>query len=663
MPRNVFVTALASCLSFLLPISVAAQTPAAFSPPPGVYRTSWVGNSFGGEGGPNGMGYWVQNGVDEIEVTPDGTVFAGVGWDEAGRCLGLYKDGKANRNLVKAEGGKLPDSAWGWGTGNNALAVLGDTIFVANTGKKLLRFRWTPGDTESVKFVSAADIPAEAVGMTARGERLAIVYKDEIELRRVGDAMVTGHFALKNAQDAVFAADGTLWTIAENKVQRYSAEGKTLGVALPNLVKPTALAFDNRGRLIVCENGPRQQVLFIEVTGKPKEAAAFGVKGGLLAGTPGKVAPNKLFALRGAGTDAAGNLTVALSFGNGPNGNCYLRSLTPDGKLRWSLYNTSFVDTFGFDPASDGAVIYSRTNIFNLDLNETRPGKEATLTAVTLDAINYPDDERTKSGKSVIVRRPPDGQGRPLIFMTGQYAGGYDLFVPVTSNSRIVRKIDHIGPKEKREEWAWYVAENGDIWHGDAPERTLRRYAFRGWRPDGKPNYDWNAPQVFPWPEDFENIRRIIYRPQTDSLYLFGYLKGQEIDSWGVIGKTCRRYEGYLKGDKRIVWTKTDLPVNPKGNDQKKPLTASAADIAGDYLFLGMVKPDDGKLYTHILRLSDGGYVGSFAPGPEVGGPGSAGWQDMPYSVQAFQRKNGEYLVLAEEDWRGKNLLYRWMPK
>ena len=34
----------------------------------------------------------------------------------------------------------------------------------------------------------------------------------------------------------------------------------------------------------------------------------------------------------------------------------------------------------------------------------------------------------------------------------------------------------------------------------------------------------------------------------------------------------------------------------------------------------------------------------------------------MPYSVQALKRKDGEYLVLVEEDFRGKNLLYRWRP-
>jgi hypothetical protein len=34
----------------------------------------------------------------------------------------------------------------------------------------------------------------------------------------------------------------------------------------------------------------------------------------------------------------------------------------------------------------------------------------------------------------------------------------------------------------------------------------------------------------------------------------------------------------------------------------------------------------------------------------------------MPYAITALKRTNGEYLVLVEEDWRGKNLLYRWRP-
>ena len=79
-------------LNLLLPVVFALNRILAFAAesnfhdPLGHYTTSWVGNSYHGDGGPNGFGYWVQNGADEIEVTPDGTVFAGTDWDEAGRC-------------------------------------------------------------------------------------------------------------------------------------------------------------------------------------------------------------------------------------------------------------------------------------------------------------------------------------------------------------------------------------------------------------------------------------------------------------------------------------------------------------------------------------------------------------------------------------------------
>src|SRR5262245_37813129 len=104
---------------------------------PGHVHTSWVGNSFGGDGGPNGFGYWVQNAAARSLVTPDGTMIVGIDWDEAGRCVGLYKEGRTNRILLKAEGGNLPDSAWGWGTGNDgALAAIGSDLYVGTKGKK-----------------------------------------------------------------------------------------------------------------------------------------------------------------------------------------------------------------------------------------------------------------------------------------------------------------------------------------------------------------------------------------------------------------------------------------------------------------------------------------------------------------------------------------------
>ena len=204
----------------------------------------------------------------------------------------------------------------------------------------------------------------------------------------------------------------------------------------------------------------------VTAAGLPERMAAFGDEGGLLSGTPGHVAPRKLFALRGAGTDAAGNLYVAMGFGGNPAGNCFLRSFEPSGRLRWELFSTAFVNTFGFDPDSDGTVVYGRTAIFDLDLSRTKPGPEATLRAITLDHVNHPDDDRVKSGCSVLLRNLG---GRGLAYMIGQYGGGYRLYTFDEPGSQIAREVNRIRPGG--ETWAWDVDDDGGIWHGDASGR------------------------------------------------------------------------------------------------------------------------------------------------------------------------------------------------
>ena len=636
--------------------------------PPGRYTTSWVGNSFPGNGGPNGFGYWVQNGADEIEVTPDGTVIAGTDWDEAGRCVGLYKDGAVNRVLLKQEGQEVKETAWGWNTGTHAIATDETNIFVANTGKRLLRFTWTPGDLDSAKVAEEFALPDKVEGLSARHGKLALAYTNRVELRVAKDFALMSVLPRLDVRDVSLAPDGSLWEIAGKCVEHFALplrevtdSGTAPGVSLcPEVVTPTALAFDNQGRLLVCDDGPDQQIKFYEISGaQPRLVATFGDKGGLRFGVPGLSAPTKLYAPRGAGTDSAGNLYVALGFNGAPVGTLVLRSFTPEGKLRWELANHAFVDTFGFDPDSDGKMVYGRTAVFDLDLDSGNTNCIWRQRATTLDHVTYPKDSRATSGMSVYFRHL---QGRRLLYAIGQYGGGFRMFTFEEPEGFLAKPAGRI--TAPGETWAWDVAPNGDIWHGDFRRGDIegsfiRHFRFLDWNADGTPQFETNSPDMWPWPEDFMNVRRIIYDATHDALYLSGYLKGEAIDSWGVTGKTLRRYDGWLMGERKARWT-LKLPMNPKGNDEGKPLSPNSLAVAGDYLFVGMVKPEEGKQQVHILRLDDGGHVGTFVPGPEAGG--NAGWEDMPYAVQALKRKNGEYLVLVEEDWRGKNLLYRWRP-
>ncbi len=635
---------------------LADDVPKSFHAPPGRVQTSWVGNSFGGNGGPNGFGYWVQNASARSLVTPNGTMIVGIDWDEAGRCVGLYRDGRTNRVLLKAEGGKLPDSAWGWGTGNDgAVAAAGSDIYVGTKGKKLLHFQWQPGQLDSARFVGAVDLPAVPVGLCARGDVLAIVTERRVDLWSLSRMKSLHGFDIGAGRDAAIAGDGSIWVLAAGRVRHFSAAGIDLNVELRDVGSPTALAFAHHDdSLLVCDDGPRQQVLVYDVSGnQPKRVRAIGQPGGLRAGVQGKMAPDKFFSLRGAGTDKDGNLYVSMSFGKGPSGSLTLRSLAPGGALRWELYNQAFVDTFGFDPAADGKVAYGRLGLFDLDLARTKPGSEWSLQAITVDPVATPKDDRLKGGASILVRRL---NNRRILYTIGQYGGGYKLYTFAEPDGLVARQVNEIHAADS---WAWDVDSEGAIWHGDAARRTIRRYPFRGWNEKLQPKYEWARFDRWEWPEDFELIRRVVYRSDTDSLYLFGYLKGESIDSWGVVGRTARRYDGWRSGKRILAWTKL-LPMTPDGEGKGKPLSAESVAVVGDYLFVGMCKPQDGRQYIHVFTTRDAGYVGSFWPGESVGG--QAGWLDMPYAIQGLRRQNGEYLLLVEEDFRGKNLLYRWRP-
>lgn len=638
----------------------AARAADTFKAPPGRYSTSWVGNSYPGDGGPNGFGYWVQNGADEIEVTPDGTVFAGTDWDEAGRCVGLYRDGKVNHILLKQETKK--ETAWGWNTGNEAIAVDGTNIYIANKGARLLRFSWTPGDLESAKFQEEIEMPGRAVGLSGGHGWLAVAYTNRLELRTSDGFTLLSSAVANDLKDVVVAPDRSIWLIAGDAIEKRAILTNSAGQfefkavkSLGEVANPTALSFDNKGNLIVCDDGPDQQIKFFDVSGNPKLVRTFGEKSGLRSGQPGISGPTKLYSPRGAGTDAHGNLCVALGFNGAPVGTLVLRSFTPAGELRWELANHAFVDTYGFDPESDGKVIYSRTAVFDLDLKSGLSGRIWKQRATTVDHVSNPDDPRANSAMTAFLRRL---DGRRLLYTIGQYGGGFRFYTFDEPAGYLAKPAGRI--TESDETWAWHIASNGDVWHGDAPGKKIRRHAFRGWSSDDQPRFETAKPQEWPWPEDFKILRRIIYDDSADVLYLSGYLQGEEVDSWGVAGKTLRRYDGWMKGDQKASYT-IKLPLNPDGEGKGKPLSPESLAIAGDYLFVGMVKPEHGKQPVHILKQTDGSHVGTFVPGPEVGG--NAGWQDMPYAVQAMKRKNGEYLILVEEDWRGKNLLYRWRPE
>jgi hypothetical protein len=61
-------------------------------------------------------------------------------------------------------------------------------------------------------------------------------------------------------------------------------------------------------------------------------------------------------------------------------------------------------------------------------------------------------------------------------------------------------------------------------------------------------------------------------------------------------------------------------------------------------------------------RLPTTKLSGQHDPGPSLGGVENTGWIDILTGIAAHKRKDGEYLVFVEEDYKAKVILYRWRP-
>ena len=631
-------------MRYHLPLAVGLLCVALHAAPAAQLPAScqWIGNDFPGIG-ENGAGEWVQDAIDQIALSPDGTVLTTSTWDEAGRCTWLYKDGAVNHVLIQQTKGER--KAWGWGTAGTAVAVAGERFLILNTEGELLRFSWKPGDLNSAQQVDQVRIGAGTC-LAVRGDTVAAVLKGGIvALLNAADLTERSRFTLADATRVAIAADGSLWLVAGHSIVHRGADGSERAEAIAHFCTPSAIAIDPKGRLVVCDNGRLQQVLVFDISAQPRLLETFGDEGGIAGGMPGHDEPHKLYALRGANYDADGNLYVAM--GMGPGAGTCIRSFDAAGALRWQVHALAFVNCYDIDPASDGRVMYGLHEIIEFD--PAKPaGKNWRLRSITCDPVSHPDDPRATQPTAGVTMRHL--QGKRVLFAFGQAEGGPEIYAFPNDQSDIAVHVGRFTPSG----WAWSVDGEGAVWWGDGPGKLVRRYPFKGWRSDGSPSYDLEHPDTFPAPEGFATVCRVQYVPGTDTLYIGGDTQARPARSWGLIGTELARYDGWTAGSRGKRW-QIPLPQDDEG------LTPKCVDVAGDHLFTVFVKSSGGKpSIVTVFRTSDGSAVGTMAPGPEVGN--TSGWVDMTHGLRAFRRTDGSYVVVVEEDARAKNLVYGWTP-
>jgi len=616
-------------------------------------QTSWLGNTFG-----NGDGKWVQNYVNEIEVSPDGTVYTASEWDEAGRCTGIYKNGDIVPGMLKQFNGAGGHKAWGWGTANQAVAIDAERIYLINTEGELLRFKRAGHEyidtTPVVEISKVGDkTVGKSVGLTC-ADGLLFILRDngEITVREASGLKILNTFKVPGASDIAVAPDKTLWVLAGTEIRHFTATGEAMPQTITDAGKPTAVAFDNKGRLLVCDNGPRRQVLVYDLKDTPRLAGTFGVPGGIAAGPrPGEVAPHKLHSLAGAATDAQGNLYVALSAGTLDG--TVLRQFQPDakggwGEMGWELNGLTFTDSIVPEPVSESLSLYSHAHRFVMDYSKP-PGQQWKVAGYTLDPdATKPDIRREKPDYHPAFSRSLDG--KVIIYMRGMMGGNLELYTQREGTEFLDPIYSY---KPKFEGWGVSVDERGDIW--ECGGKTVLRVPFEGFSADGEPRF--GPPEEFEVPAPWDSLQRVHYNSTTDSLFLAGYTPEKKSETWGIIGKEMARYDGWLKGNRTPVWTKA-VPHDFKPEQGPRVIMKSMS-IAGDYLFMVGV---DTRAQVRVFDMEDGRFVGMLDPGEEVGGADATGWIDMVDAIYAVKQKNGEYLVFVEEDAHNKIVFFRWNP-
>lgn len=368
-----------------------------------------------------------------------------------------------------------------------------------------------------------------------------------------------------------------------------------------------------------------------------------------------------------------------------------IRKLSPEGEMIWELRDDLFCDVLSVDPSSDGKTIFGIQEEYKLDYSKPA-GQEAELVSYSLDRTKYPEDPR---GLIYIKQQGEHGltspqivylQGKRFMFVGGMFASNFiniyrfegRIAVPsglIQQRPEMYYRTDEIWPLNRpvnqtfiwrdvngdgqyqREEYLhntsivkpgpFYVDKQGDIWMGNG----LYKYEFQGLDTYGNPIYDAENVKQMPLPPGMKNCNRANYDSERDILMAAEYGTDEK-------GELSLRHLGRIFIVKDYV--KNSGTTNPiifksEGGEQAGSLT-----MEGDYVFSGGWK---NRLRIFVNRISDGAAVGVLEPGPEVGGTSQTGWIDILTGITAFKRSNGEYIVLAEENAKGKVMLYRFFPK
>ena len=679
---------------------------------------SWIANTYGTFDG------HVQQEILGLNVRPDGTSFGICFWDESGGEIKKYEPDGTSHLLQQID-------LHGWGRNGSSEIAADDKYIYArmeqsgndggdypNKNKNGL-YKFPPKEStwaclrrytlegQPVPFAkgygldcsllqlnevprkNATDAAFIGGGLAAGSGKLFVSDPTTNKVRALDRETLeeTQNWDVPNPGRLALDGKGALWVInrltlsetgdgddyhdvpaASSSIQKIDLQsGSVTTIPLPGVGKPSALAFDPSGRLLIADDGADKQVKIFDLsTGTPKLVDILGQKGGIYAGEPGKVAPDKFNGLTGVGCDALGDIFVSSTHSGGE-----LRKFSLDKKLAWHVMGLSFVDGASADPQSPEDV-FTKNEHFKLDYS-THPVSWKYEDYIR--DLRNPEPIGNRGWASNLVRRI-GGQrfmycaqmfpqaGLAIYKFQGDLTTMCGFIKMEGKDARVWRDSNGDGlvdPSECQDpktaaitapfvtqagdhgSWNWFVDSHGDIWKAYNAAGILH-LPCSGLDQGGNPIYDLKNAEALPMPKPFRELHTVEYIPETDTLYVGGETeesKRNPRDGWGPTTRVIARYDARTK----LRWL---TPVDT--------INCLAISVTDDMLFA----VDSRSAQLQIFDNKTGVKLGTAAVGKPVGY--ASGWDDFPMCIRAITLKNGDSIVFVEEDWCAKIVLYRVHP-
>lgn len=709
----------AAAVALLLPLPSFAQT---FSSPALPAETSWIGNSYGGgkkwvqqdiagltvtsDGTVFTNVPWDEGGGNAGEYRDGELIRYGLhthGWgNEGGEAVACNSRYVYLAVGMSNEHGHLQDPATWPPKGSKWIGVSRRQRSNIENGAPFPGGKGGQGSTLKESLLVVEEIPDDSKAtlpcLSADEERLYVADPITSQITAFDAETMQPVTNWKIDRAGPLAGDGAkgVWLLERAagaepaRLIHFNAAGevqssRTFG---PGIV-PVAFCVAPDGRVFIADDGPAQQ---IRIYGAHE--STFGEVGGTASGTPGAFADRKLNHVTALGVDAHHNLYVAHDAQSGGGGTVLESYALEGGKLNWRLLGLTFVDLAEIDAAQETEV-FTKEEHFHLDYSQPA-GREWSYTGYTIGKFKYPEDPRLHLWSAGAWVRQIGGQR--ILFVNDMNGDNLQVyrFAPATDGEvaipsglfakRHLTPKDHWPPQQpEKGEWiwrdangdgafepeeysihegqdapasqGWWVDQAGGIWL--ATEKAgLRYFPSQGFDPIGNPRWDYATMQTFPAPPEFLEVKRLRYDVTTDTLYLGGTTAQEHNQHWKPMGPVLARYDGWLHGARKLRWQIT-LPYahGASGHESCEPM---AFDLAGDFLFVpytGASKSSGVKTgRVEIIRAENGEAAGHVEPGEEVG---EVGLQDIREDITAHRRADGEYIVLIEDDYKSKVVMYR----